>query len=115
MFRLGDLWFHQRCGTAMGTMTTVKYATLYYALYEEELLIPKYQDQMLYFRRYIDDIFIIWNKNGKYSWEELNKDLKFGLFNWEMAKPEYSLDFLDLTISIDKKVSHKPKHSKKRN
>ena len=103
VFRFGDLWFHQRCGTAMGTITAVKYATLYYALHEEELIIPKYQDQMLYFRRYIDDIFIIWDGKGKYSWEELNNDLKFGILNWKMAKPEYSVDFLDLTISIDKK------------
>ena len=87
----------------MGTITAVKYAALYYALHEEELLIPKYQDQMLYFRRYVDDILIIWDEKGKFSLEELNKDLKFGLLNWETAKPEYSMDFLHLTNSIDKK------------
>ena len=42
VFCFVDLRFHKKCGTAMGTITAVKYAALYYALHEEELLILNY-------------------------------------------------------------------------
>ena len=114
VFRFRDLWFHKKCGTTKGTINAVKYATLYYALHEDEVLIPKYQVQMLCFQTNINDIFIIWDEKGKYTGKELNKDLKFGLLNWETAEPEYSMNSLVLTISIDKKVFLQTKRFEKK-
>ena len=103
IFRFGDLWFKQLNGTAMGTISAVKYATLYCALHEEEYIIPKYKNQLLYFKRYIDDIIIIWDDSGQYSWNTLVQDLKFGILEWEAKAPSYSINFLDLNIKINKK------------
>jgi hypothetical protein len=40
IFQLHDLFFRQEEGTAMGTSTTVLYATLYYGCHEKTTLIP---------------------------------------------------------------------------
>ena len=96
----------------MGTASAVKYATLYCAIHEENTIIPKYGQQMLYFRRYIDDIFIIWNNDGPFTWQSLQEDLTYGILQWEVNKPSLSVNFLDLTIGITKKGSlQKPTRS----
>ena len=108
IFTFGDLYFLQKCGTAMGTIVAVKYATIYYASHENNTLIPKYQRQMLYYKRYIDDIFIIWLP-GRLTWEDLQRDLAFGRMTWTMEKPKKETHFLDLTIKINEKnkITHK--------
>jgi len=77
IFSFGDLYFLQKCGTAMGTIVAVKYATIYCASHEQNHLLPKYGDQFIYFKRYINDIFLIWLP-GRLNWQELEEDLKFG-------------------------------------
>ena len=108
VFTFGDLYFLQKCGTAMGTIVAVKYATIYYASHENNTLIPKYQEQMIYYKRFIDDIFIIWLP-GRYSWEELQQDLSFGKMTWTIEQPKKETNFLDLTITIQdtKEITHK--------
>ena len=108
IFIFGDLYFLQKCGTAMGTIVAVKYATIYYASHENNTLIPKYQNQMLYYKRFIDDIFIIWLP-GRFSWEDLQQDLSFGRMTWTVEKPKKETHFLDLTIKINDKnfITHK--------
>ena len=102
VFRFGDLWFLQKNGTAMGTIAAVKYATIYFAQHEHDTIIPKYKNQMLYFRRYIDDIFIIWDTQGPFSWKDLENDLTYEKLKWETNEPSNTVDFLDLTIFTDK-------------
>ena len=99
-FTFGDWFFLQKQGTAMGTTCAVKYATIYCALHEEETIIPKYKNNLFFFRRYIDDIFCIWNNEGPHSWEDFEKDLTFGILHWEVYKPSKTVDFLDITIQI---------------
>ena len=72
------MFFLQKQGTAMGTSVACKYATLYLAGHEKNYIIPKYKQQLIYFRRYIDDIFVIWNPIGEHNWQEFHKDLCFG-------------------------------------
>ena len=62
IFQFGDLFFLQKQGTAMGTSVACKYATLYLAGHEKNYIIPKYKQQLIYFRQYIDDIFVIWRR-----------------------------------------------------
>ena len=57
VFEWGDLFFLQKLGTAMGTSAAVMWATLYYAYHEVHCLIPKHGRHLLYFKRFIDDIF----------------------------------------------------------
>jgi hypothetical protein len=57
IFEWGDMFFLQLLGTAMGTSSAVMWATLYYAYHEVHTLIPKHGHNLLYFKRFIDDIF----------------------------------------------------------
>jgi len=100
IFSFGDLFFLQKCGTAMGTIVAVKYATIYCASHKQNTILPKYKDQFLYFKRYIDDIFLIWIP-GPLDWTDLKTDLKFGKTTWEINNPSKMVNFLDLTIWID--------------
>ena len=108
IFTFGDLYFLQKCGTAMGTIVAVKYATLYFASHENNTILPKYKDQLLYYKRFIDDIFIIWLP-GEHTWQNLQQDLSFGRMNWSVDKPSNKTNFLDLTITINNKshLTHK--------
>lgn len=99
-FTFGESFYLQKQGTAMGTTCAVKYATIYCALHEEDTIIPKYKDNLFFFRRYIDDIFCIWNNNGPHSWKNFEQDLTFGILNWEVSKPLKTVNFLDITIQI---------------
>lgn len=100
IFTFGDLFFLQKCGTAMGTIVAVKYATIYCASHEQNFILPKYRDQFIYFKRYIDDIFLIWLP-GPINWKDLITDLRFGKMKWEVNNPAKMVNFLDLTIWID--------------
>ena len=57
IFEWGDQFFLQRLGTAMGTSSAVMWATLYYAYHKVHTLLPKHGNNVLYCKRFIDDIF----------------------------------------------------------
>ena len=57
IFEFGDCYLIQLLGTAMGTSAAVMWATLYYAYHEVHTIIPKNGQNLLYFKRFIDDIF----------------------------------------------------------
>ncbi|KAL7524739.1 hypothetical protein ACHAWF_001063, partial [Thalassiosira exigua] len=94
----------------MGTSAACMWATIYYAVHEMGLLIPKYRNNLLLFLRYIDDMFGIWLDDGNPTrWQEFQRDVDdFGILTWEFEELSTSVDFLDLTISIEAgKVSTK--------
>ena len=57
IFEWGDLFFLQLIGTAMGTSAAVIWATLYYVYHDVHTLIPVHGQLLLYFKRFIDDIY----------------------------------------------------------
>jgi len=111
IFEFGDLLFLQLLGTAMGTSSAVMWATLYYGYHEVHTLIPKYGSSLLYFRRFVDDIFLIWLKDDTTKWDNFCKDVNYfkheingelrGQLTWEIEKPTTTIDFLDLTLTIN--------------
>ena len=102
IFEWGNMLFLQLLGTAMGTSAACMWATIYFAVHESGLLIPKYNNQLLLFRRFIDDIFGIWIGNDNASWEEFKSDTNnFGILTWEFEELSQSVNFLDLTITIE--------------
>jgi hypothetical protein len=50
----------QRIGTAMGTSFSVTYATIF-MIWLETPIINKFQQHIILYKRYIDDIFLIWS------------------------------------------------------
>jgi len=59
-FNFGDLFFLQVHGIAMGTKLAPNYANLFMADFESKHVFT-YPIQPSYYRRYINDIFFIWN------------------------------------------------------
>ncbi len=93
----------------MGTSAACIWATIYYAIHENECILPRYS-QHLYegkLLRFIDDIFGIWISDGEthqeteQPWINFCCDLQsFGLLRWDVSKLSTSLAFLDLNIEI---------------
>jgi len=103
IFEFGDLHFLQLIGTAMGTSAAVMWATIYFAYHEAHTIIPKHGKHLLYYKRFIDDIYGIWNGNHTNEWDEFCKDLNnFGILTWEVEKlSDTNVNFLDLTLTIE--------------
>jgi hypothetical protein len=58
-FEWGDLYFYQLTGTAMGTSAAVLWATIYFVILEEYLInLNKYSDDLLLYKRFIDDVSV---------------------------------------------------------
>jgi len=70
----GDTFWLQLQGTAMGTPAAPLYSIITYGYYENTHILNTYQDNLIYYKRYIDDIFGIWIDYT--SWEEYKKNFK---------------------------------------
>lgn len=66
-FNFGDLFFLQVHGIAMGTRLAPNYANLFMSDFESKHVFTQ-SPQPVYYRRYIDDIFMVWHDSP----EELN-------------------------------------------
>ena len=78
------------------------WATIYFAYHEVHTIVPKYGPLLLYFKRYIGDIFGSWIGNTL-EWTSFADDLhNFGIFKWDKdeVSPSKSVNFLDITLSI---------------
>mmetsp|Transcript_16444 Transcript_16444/g.19507 ORF Transcript_16444/g.19507 Transcript_16444/m.19507 type:complete len:130 (-) Transcript_16444:305-694(-) len=60
VFQFGDTYWLQLIGTAMGTPSAPAYANLAYAIHENPIM-KKYAGNLVCYKRYIDDIFGIWD------------------------------------------------------
>ena len=107
IFTFGDLTFKQLNGTALDTPPTPPYATVYYGIHEEKFL-PRQSQCVIYYRRFLDDVIGIWcpNKNPELDvleWNAFkNKMNEFPGLTWEFSEPSTSVDFMDMTITINK-------------
>jgi len=81
IFEWGDLYFLQLLGTAMGTSAVCMWATIYFVVHKMGTLKPTYGHTMLFFKRFIDDIFRIWIDDGHGDdWQDLKKETNnFGI------------------------------------
>jgi len=103
VFQFDDTYWIQTCGAAMGTSVACVLATIYYSYHEETTLLPTYGNSgpLLFYKRFIDDGFIIWRPTVPYApFDRFKSDLCFGKLTWTAAAPDNSVDFLDLTLSI---------------
>ena len=59
-FTFGDSCWRQLRGTAMGTPVAPAFASLYVA-HVEDTLLPEFSSHVIYYKRSIDDIFLLWS------------------------------------------------------
>ena len=87
----------------MGTPAAVMAATLYCGYHKVHTLIPNHNHSILYFKRFIDDIFCIWTGNLTSDWNAFKDDVNnFGVLKWDIEDitPSRSANFLDMTLTI---------------
>ena len=107
IFKFGNTWWLQKNGTAMGTACACIYATLYFGYFERKLLLPKYKDNLILYKRMIDNIVIIWvpTSTQNNEWDSFIHNLNScSSLSWETKKPSFRTHFLDLNIWINKKT-----------
>jgi hypothetical protein len=74
-------------------------------LLEIQRLLPRYQDHLTFFRRFIDDGFFVWlyHPAHPHAWRNFMQCLNtWGSLKWTCDGHTDSLVFLDLEISITK-------------
>jgi hypothetical protein len=104
IFSFGSSYWLQLSGTAMGTPAACAYATISYGHFENSTLLTEFSSNLLYYKRYIDDVFGIWlppNSNKDSTWTSFEKTLNnWGNLKWVVEKPSSKTTFLDLNIYI---------------
>ena len=105
IFRFGDAYIRQTSGTAMGTPPAPPYATIFYAIHENEFL-PRWSTQVMFYKRFIDDVFGVWlthadPETDKQLWTEFCADMNaWHDLEWICENPSNTVNFMDLTITI---------------
>jgi hypothetical protein len=104
IFVFGSHYFKQCNGTAMGTPCACTYATIYYSYHEETSLLQP-NNNLLFYRRLIDDALII-QRNIPDRYEHFMQRMNsFGddgaRLEWESPGPSRAVDFLDLHIKLN--------------
>ena len=80
------------------------WATIYFAMHEMGMLIPKYGSCLPLFGRFIEDVIGVWIDDGNaIEWQNFKRDTDdFGILTWEFEKLSRLVNlFLDLTIKIE--------------
>ena len=105
IFSFGDMTFQQLNGIVMGTPPASPYTTVYYGLHETNFL-TKHRKHVIFYKRYIDDIFGIWlphpnRQTDSHLWEEFTDSMNnYPGLTWEFNDPSENVNFMDLTITI---------------
>ena len=106
IFTFRDLTLKQLNGTAFCTPPAPPYTTIYYSIHEEKFL-PHHAERVIFYKRFIDDVIGIWypNKNHEgdaQEWNEFKDKMNaFPGLTWEFSEQAKSIDFMDMTISIN--------------
>ncbi len=101
IFSFGDTFWRQLKGTAMGTPAAPLYSILSYGQHENTQILNRYQPNILYYKRYIDDIFCLWHETPDNQWEHLKLSLNgFGDLKWNIENLSDKTTFLDLQLTI---------------
>jgi hypothetical protein len=101
VFQFDNTFWLQTCGTSMGTSCACAYATLHWGYIKRKLIIPKWKNNLLLLRRFINDKFGIWVGTP----EDFNNFIvninSYSQLQWETNGLSKVTNFLDLTISIN--------------
>lgn len=106
VFQFDDQFWLQISGTAMGTSTAKAYADLYFAIWEREHILTSFRQNLIYYKRFVDDVLGIWNGTCPQQWSAFKKAMNsFGPLPliWETSPLVDTVTFLDLEIWKDPK------------
>jgi hypothetical protein len=88
----------------MGTPVACSYAMLSFSHHENNNILTEFQPNLLFYKRYIDDILGIWipsENNNISDWDRFKKKLNdWGSLKWVIEDPSYQTQFLDLHIKL---------------
>ena len=101
LFRFGDTYWRQNNGAAMGAPPCPSWAMMYFAPFEDDSC-DIFSDHILYYKRYIDDVFGIWfqQPGDDQAWTLFKAHMNNSALVWDFTERSRSAIFLDLTISI---------------
>jgi len=111
IFKFGDTFWLQTQGTAMGTPAAPLYSILTFGYHENTVIIPTFQSNLIYYKRFIDDIFGVWlsdtnntitqSSTQDNTWSNFKNSLnQFGSLRWNIETPTTSTTFLDLSLTL---------------
>jgi hypothetical protein len=104
IFTFAGTYWQQLSGTAMGTPAACAYATISFGQHENGRILPTYHSQLIYYKRYIDDIFAIWlppDRQKISTWNKFKEDLNnWGSLEWAIEEPSLTTTFLDLNLRL---------------
>jgi hypothetical protein len=115
IFTFRDTYWLQTQGTAMGTPGDPLSPILMFGYHENTSILTKFESTLLYYKHYIDDIFGIWIDNTNIPtnsattelenpWNKSKENLnQFGCLKWNVEPLTNSINFLDLTLTINNK------------
>ena len=109
IFTFGDMCFLQTKGTAMGAPPAPQIATIYYAT-EEALFLPQFQQRLLHYGRFLDDVIGIWRHHpdpatNATQWQQFQNAMNSNTgLTWDFSELSQSVNFLDLTITLNQGI-----------
>jgi hypothetical protein len=105
IFSFSNTYWQQLTGTAMGTPVACSYATITYGQHKNPKILTTFKPFLLYYRRYIDDIFGIWlppAAGNTEAWEHFKMELNnWGSLKWVLESPSKQTVFLDLQLKLN--------------
>jgi hypothetical protein len=88
----------------MGTPAACAYATIIFGQHENCVILPNFHSHLIYYKRYIDDIFAIWLPSDRQqinTWNKFKKELNsWSSLEWVIEEPSLSTAFLNLNLKL---------------
>ena len=111
ILQFGDTYWRQISGTGMGIAPAPPWATIYFAIHENRVL-PQWSSQVIFYRRFIDDIIGIWacdecSERDNALWTQFKTEMQqwHGL-EWEFSSLSQSCNYMDLSLTISGRAIH---------
>jgi hypothetical protein len=102
IFCFSDTFWIQRQGTTMGTPAAPLYSIITFGHHENQQILTKYKSNLIFYKRFIDDIFGVWLPTNNSDWSSFKTLLdQFGTLRWNIEELTNSMTFLDLQLTIE--------------
>ena len=94
--KFGDLHYHQMSRTAIGNTIAPVYALVHYGIHEETCLLPKYNNNIIQYQRFVENILVLMNLTH-------DRDQQHLAFEWCLKFFPYAKQTFFLKFSLSEK------------